>query len=92
MAETQKVAFTENALDEETQVSYYRGQVEEVPLESAGRLVSSGVATPVDEEALKQQTSDELDTTAEALGVDLSGANKKDDKAKKIAGAGAGEK
>ncbi len=86
MPEMQKVAFTENALDEETQVSYYRGDIVEVPLESAGRLVSAGVATPVDEEALKQQTSEELDTTAEVLGVDLSGANKKDDKAKMIAG------
>ena len=86
MAETQKVAFTENAMDDETRVSYYRGQTAEVPAESAGRLVSSGVAVVVEKEALEQQTNEELEQTAEVLGVDVSDEKKKADKAKKIAG------
>lgn len=81
---TVKVAFTENALDEATQVNYWRGETHDLPGDNAMRLVSSGVAVVVEEEELKQKSAEELKADADALGVDVSGSEKKADIVKKL--------
>lgn len=82
----QKVAFTQNAQDEETRISYARGQVVDLPSENAQRLASAGVAVVVEAEELEQQKAEELDRTAEGLGIDTTGEQKKVDKVKMITG------
>lgn len=81
-----KVAFKQNAVDPETKINYWRGEVVDLDPDAAGRLVGADLAVEVDEEELKQKNVDELKADAEALGVDVSGKQKKDEIAKEIAG------
>jgi hypothetical protein len=81
-----KVAFTQNAVDPETLVNYWRGQVEELEPAAAGRMLGADLAVRVDQEDLKKKNVDELKQDANALGVDVSGKKSKEEIAKEIAG------
>jgi hypothetical protein len=81
-----KVAFTQNAVDPETLVNYWRGDVKELDPAAAGRMVGADLAVPLEQSDLKQKNVEELKEDAAALGVDVSGKKSKEDIAKEIAG------
>jgi len=88
-ATTVKVAFTANAVDEQTQIQYWKtppGAHEELDPDTAARMVGADVAVVVEKEELEQLNSEQLDEAAQALGVDVPPGAKKVEKAKKIAG------
>ncbi len=50
VTDTQKVVFTRNVLDDQTQIPYFAGDERELPVENAGRMVSGGYAKVMQEE------------------------------------------